>query len=304
MPAELGLNDASDRGRPAAPKTAGLLIVIGNDLVRHGVISILRDVDLIGEVWACATGPEAIALLAARRPNVVLCTGSNEFTPQIVARVAAYGGRILLLLDDDDPCSVDEHAMLGAHGFLLQGETTAERLRSAVSRLAAGETFVPGRLARPLLARWLAGSEVTERETEIMALFGRGMSTDRIARRLAISEHGVKREVTSLMGKLATYADGAGPDAEDAAEAGSAGWRPGQNERAGQLRRPLARRIVISRPGSGTPREPPGSRRNPHGKALTGADRHARRAARAAHRAAILTLTQPTAPPPPDVEPG
>ncbi|HEY3869429.1 MAG TPA: LuxR C-terminal-related transcriptional regulator [Actinocrinis sp.] len=297
MPAELGPNDASDHaGGPGEPGTAGLLIVIGNDLVRHGVISILRDIDLIGEVWACATGPEAVALLVARRPGVVLCTGSNEFAPQIVARAAAYGGRVLLLLDDDDPCSVDEQAMLGAHGFLLQGETTAEALRSAVSRLASGETLVQGRPARPLPARWQGGSAVTESETEIMALFGRGMSTDRIARRLAISEHGVKRHVTSLMGKLATHVDETAADAYAQDEAESAALWAAQSGRFGQRSRSFARRIVISRPGSGSPREAPGSRRDRYGRALTGAARHARRAARAAHRAAILTLAQPEAP--------
>jgi two-component system, NarL family, nitrate/nitrite response regulator NarL len=285
-PGEAGLNDTiAHTGRPAAPQRVGLLIMIRNELVRHGVISILRDVDPIGEVWACTTGREAFALLEEHRPGVVLCTGSNEFTPQIVARVAQYGGRVLLLLDDHDPYAVDEQAMLGAHGFLLQSETTAERLRSAVSRLAAGETSIPTRLARPLLARWLAGSAVTQREHEIMALFGRGLSTDRIARRLAISEHGVKRQVTSLLGKLDTDA-AAGAVAESVQD----------TERGDKPPRSIARHVVISRPGSVTPRDASGGRRNQHGAALTGADRHARRAARAARRAAILGLSQPPVP--------
>ena len=291
MPAEAGLNDTSAHaGGPAAAPRAGLLIVIDNELVRHGVISILRDAGPVGEVWACAAGREAFRLIEEHRPDIVLCTGSNEFTPQIVARAAAYGGRALLLLDEHDPYAMDEQTMLDAHGFLLQAETTAERLRGAVSRLAAGERSIPPGLTRPLVARSLTGSAVTRREHEIMALLGRGLSTDRIARRLAISEHGVKRQVTSLMGKLDTSAQTGAPAAAVATVTAERVDTFGGRDK----RRAVVRHAVIFRPLSATPRSGPGGRRDQLGAAITGADRPARRAARAARRAAVLKLAAAT----------
>jgi DNA-binding NarL/FixJ family response regulator len=67
---------------------------------------------------------------------------------------------------------------------------------------------MPPALARALLARAEAPVQrsrtvkLTGREVETLALLVRGMSNKQIARRLAISSHGAKRLVASIMLKL------------------------------------------------------------------------------------------------------
>jgi DNA-binding CsgD family transcriptional regulator len=57
-----------------------------------------------------------------------------------------------------------------------------------------GGRTVPAGRARPV--------SLTIREHDVLALLAHGLSNKQIARRLMISEHGVKRHVTNLLAKL------------------------------------------------------------------------------------------------------
>jgi DNA-binding NarL/FixJ family response regulator len=77
-----------------------------------------------------------------------------------------------------------------------------------MDRLAAGDMLLPSGLARALMTR-VAGTArptspicLTSREHEVLGLLAQGMSNKQIARRMDISEHGVKRHVTNLLAKL------------------------------------------------------------------------------------------------------
>ncbi|HEX5594554.1 MAG TPA: response regulator transcription factor [Micromonosporaceae bacterium] len=152
----------------------------------------------------------AVDLLSQHKPNIVLCRGSGHIASRLAQAVTLHGGRLLVLLEDLTLETIEESVMLTAHGFLVQSELTVAALHEAVEKLRIGEISLPARLARTLMAR-VRGSTATRprlsicltpREQQVLALLAKGLSNKQIARRLDISEHGVKRHVTNLLAKL------------------------------------------------------------------------------------------------------
>jgi DNA-binding NarL/FixJ family response regulator len=184
------------------------LVVIKNDLVRHGIASMLGAVATVGDVCTCAGEDEAIAMLATHRPDVVLCHGTGPAALPLMQAVITHSAQMVLLLEDLDLAAIDETIMLNAHGFLMQDDATVEVLQAAMDRLAVGGMLLPSELARALMARVAGASRLappiclTSREREVLGLLAQGLSNKQIARRMDISEHGVKRHVTNLLAKL------------------------------------------------------------------------------------------------------
>ncbi|MFI1890553.1 LuxR C-terminal-related transcriptional regulator [Streptomyces jumonjinensis] len=192
------------------PARTSVLVVLENELVRCGVTSLLRTVPSVQDSWACSGPVAARELLTEHRPDIVLCRGSGELAPALIREAEAFEARVLLLLEDLRLESIDEEVMLASHGFLMQSELTAANLHEAVTRLERGEMPLPAGLARSLMTRVRGVGPVgtsrkislTPREQQVLSLLAQGLSNKQIARRLTISEHGVKRHVTNLLAKL------------------------------------------------------------------------------------------------------
>jgi two-component system nitrate/nitrite response regulator NarL len=179
---------------------------IANDIIRHGIDAVLRQLPSVCEVHHCAS-PEDVPAAAVEGRYDVLITAD----PGAAAAASDSTGdtRVLLLVDDADAedLALDTPA---ADGFLLQQELTAERLRQALVSVYSGELVMPSSLARRLLARRTAAnhaettgrSRLTDRQLATLHLMADGLSNKQIARRLQISEHGAKRLVTTIMVKL------------------------------------------------------------------------------------------------------
>lgn len=99
---------------------------------------------------------------------------------------------------------------LPADGYLLREDLTAGALDRALAQLAADEMPMPLSLGRQLLS--YAGEsahslpprvvKLTSREHDVLVQLVAGLSNKQIARHLRISEHGVKRLVSSVLLKL------------------------------------------------------------------------------------------------------
>ena len=187
-----------------------MLVALENELVRHGVLSMLRSVPNVGQVWVCGGASEAFGLLASHHPDVVLCHGSDPTAAPLVEAARLHDARTLLLLQDLEVEALDQSVLASADGFLMQNEVTVGVLRAAMERLSTGEMPLPADLARRLIARLRQVPEarpartvsLTPREQQVITLLAQGLSNKQIARRLTLSEHGVKRHVTNLLAKL------------------------------------------------------------------------------------------------------
>ena len=97
----------------------------------------------------------------------------------------------------------------GAAGFISKTGDLPE-LISAVRAAALGESVISPALLARLLPRMrrggpATGSELTEREREVLALMSEGLSNQAIADRLVVSVHTVRNHVANLSAKLGAH---------------------------------------------------------------------------------------------------
>ncbi|MFE5810711.1 MULTISPECIES: response regulator transcription factor [unclassified Streptomyces] len=189
---------------------SSVLVVLESELLRCGVFNLLQNIPSVGPVWSCSGPVAARGLLSEHRPDIVVCHGSGELAPVLIQEAEAFDARVLLLLEDLRLEAIDEAVMLSSSGFLMQSELTSAGLHEAVTQLERGEMPLPTGLARSLMVR-VRGTHtshssrkisLTPREQQVLSLLAQGLSNKQIARRLTISEHGVKRHVTNLLAKL------------------------------------------------------------------------------------------------------
>jgi DNA-binding NarL/FixJ family response regulator len=186
-------------------------------LVRAGFSALLQaepEIEVAGEA---ADGAEALRLVRAEVPDVVLMDirmpemDGLEATRAIVAERRLAGVRVLILTTFE----LDEYVFgalrAGASGFLVKDTEPAE-LVAAVRLVAGGEALLSPRVTRRLIAEFAsrakeppgtdALAELTAREREVMALVGEGLSNEEIAARFVLSPATVKTHVNRAMSKL------------------------------------------------------------------------------------------------------
>lgn len=200
-------------GSEAAPLTR-VMVVDDHPLWRDAVA---RDLAGAGfDVVATAgDGAGALRRLPAARPDVVLLDlqmptlGGVEATRRILA--TAPGTRVLVLSASGEHADVLEAVKAGASGYLVKS-ASREELLDAVARTAAGEAvFTPG-LAGLVLGEYrrmagtpgddVAAPHLTDRETEILRLVAKGLSSRDIAEQLGISFRTVQNHVQNTLTKL------------------------------------------------------------------------------------------------------
>lgn len=121
------------------------------------------------------------------------------------------GARVVVstVLDDDD--HLLRALAAGAEGYLLKYRDRAE-LVSLLRRMDGDEAPISPTLARRILDRFRAQArealaapapvQLTERETEVLRLIGRGLILREVASVLSVSAHTVAHHVKSIYAKL------------------------------------------------------------------------------------------------------
>ncbi|GHJ25794.1 DNA-binding response regulator [Streptomyces hygroscopicus subsp. sporocinereus] len=198
---------------------AVIRVVLADDqvLVRAGFRALLAaqpDIEVVGEA---ADGEQALGLVRERRPDVVLM----DIRMPVLDGLAATRGitedpaladvRVIMLTTFELDEYVFEAIRSGASGFLVK-DTEPEELLRAVRAVVGGDALLSPGVTRRLIAEFAARSkapapasvlaELTEREREVMALVGMGLSNQEIARRLVVSPLTAKTHVSRTMVKL------------------------------------------------------------------------------------------------------
>ena len=192
-----------------------VLLVDDQQLVRTGLRRILTGRDGFDVVAECSDGDEVEAALQAHHPDLVIMDvrmkrmGGAEATRRLRNRPDAPPVLVLTTFDDDEVLSASLRA--GASGFQLKDAPGEDLIRSARTVAEGGAWLDPTVTARVLAAYrsttparddGARSASLTEREREVLALIGRGLSNTEIADELSISEVTVKSHVGHIFTKL------------------------------------------------------------------------------------------------------
>jgi DNA-binding NarL/FixJ family response regulator len=196
----------------------GVLIVDDQALVRAGfrmILEIEPDIHVVGEA---ANGDQAVAVVPALRPDVVLMDVRMPGMDGITAtrRLTAdpsFAARVVMLTTFDMDQYVYGALRAGASGFLLK-DVPPELLVAGIRAVHSGEALLAPTVTRRLIETFLsrprpAGpgarkmlQSLTAREQQVLRLLARGLTNAEIASELYVSETTVKTHVGRVLMKL------------------------------------------------------------------------------------------------------
>ena len=193
-----------------------ILIVDDHPLTRDALAALLQQ-NGFTVAGQAADGESAVLRAGELGPDLILLDlsmpGMNglEALPQL--RAAAPTAEVVVLTASGTEQNLLGAIRGGAAGYLLKSEPP-ERIVEFLRGVVRGEAALSGAIARRLLetVRETGGretgipdsiaAELTAREVEILLLLDDRLETDKIAKRLFISEHTVRSHVKSVLRKL------------------------------------------------------------------------------------------------------
>ena len=186
-----------------------LMIVDDHRVVRSGLSAFLLACDGLKLVAEASGGEEAVRLCAKLKPDVVLMDlvmpGMDGVAATKAIREQCPKTQVIALTSFGDPERVQAALKAGAIGYLLKDVSDVE-LAAAVRSAAAGRPTLSAEAQRALIQAATSpkppGSDLTEREREVLALMVKGMSNDEIAEHLIIRPSTAKFHVSNVLSKL------------------------------------------------------------------------------------------------------
>lgn len=195
-----------------------VLVTDDEPLIRAGIRMILTSADDIDVVAEAANGREAVELARAQRVDVVLLDIQMPVMDGLTAlaelRRAVPDARVLILTTFGEQQNVLRALAEGSAGFLLKDSAPAELMR-AVRAAAAGDAYLSPGATRHVVDSLASGRSVlrseqarrrletlSDRELEVLALLGEGLSNADAYQRIHMSEATVKTYVSRILAKL------------------------------------------------------------------------------------------------------
>ena len=194
-----------------------VLVVDDHTIVRDGICALLAlvgDMEVVGEA---GNGSEALKMVKALEPDVVLMDiampimGGLEATRRI--RKEFPRTRVLALTQHDDKEFVFPVIEAGASGFISKVAASSE-LASGIRSVCRGDSYLSPTVAKVLVENYQhRGSrgdhdpynQLTERERDVLQLVAEGHTTQEIADLLVVSPKTVEGHKTNLMAKLGIH---------------------------------------------------------------------------------------------------
>lgn len=205
----------ADGAQPGPDNPIRVFLLDDHEVVRRGVHDLLNDEPDITVVGEAANVEQALVRVPALRPQVAVldvrlpdgdgvtvCRELRSQMPELAC---------LMLTSFDDEEALLDSIMAGASGYVLK-QIQGSDLVSAVRTVAAGQSLLDPSATAKLMARLRQDQEpepepdalpgLTEREREILALIGEGLTNRQIGQRLYLAEKTVKNHISRLLAKL------------------------------------------------------------------------------------------------------
>jgi DNA-binding NarL/FixJ family response regulator len=192
-----------------------VLLADDHTLVRAGIRALLQTLPGVEIVAEASDGREALALLAAEKPDLALVDISMPALNglEVASRVAEASPRtrLVILSMHGDPGHVAQALRAGVAGYLLK-DAAVEELPVLLRAVARGETYLSPAISKQVVAGFLqrgtdtaspAGDDrLTPRQREILQLIAEGKSSKEVAHVLDISLKTVETHRAQIMERL------------------------------------------------------------------------------------------------------
>ena len=184
-----------------------IMIVDDHEVVRLGMRAAFEaepDMTVVGEA---SNGAEALAKIPVLDPQLILMDVRMEKMNGIEAcreiKSRNPDVHILMITSYTDEDAMISSILAGASGYLLKHVSRADLLRS-IRQIASGHSLIDSRTAQQAMERMtqIPGSELTEREREVLTLVARGYTNKQIADTLFVSEKTARNHVSHILDKL------------------------------------------------------------------------------------------------------
>ena len=209
-------NDTGTRDRQAAETALRVFLLDDHEVVRRGLHDLLDAEPGLVVVGEAGTAEQALARVPALRPHVAvldvrLPDGDGvSVCRELRSRLPDLACLMLTSFDDEE--ALLDAIMAGASGYVLK-QVSGTDLVAAVRTVGSGRSMLDPGAATRLMARLrgearpestqpAALSTLTDREREILALIGEGLTNREIGKRLYLAEKTVKNHISRLLAKL------------------------------------------------------------------------------------------------------
>jgi two-component system response regulator NreC len=195
------------------PKPITVLLVDDHAMFRAGIRVLLEAEGNVKVVGEGSSGDEAVDLVRALKPNVVVMDlsmpGSNGL--EATRRIAALelNTNVLVLTVHAEEEYLVPVVEAGASGYLTKTSADTDLLE-AIRVVARGQVFLPHKATTLLLKQYKASDadeeaglkDLSTREQEVLALTAEGYSSREIGKKLFISQKTVDTYRSRIMDKL------------------------------------------------------------------------------------------------------
>ena len=190
-----------------------VLLADDHALVRAGIRSLLEKMPGVEVVAEASTGREALEMVKAKLPNLVLMDiamaelGGLEALPRITSDFPDV--KVVILSAHANEEYVIRALRNGAAGYMLKDAATAE-LELAIRSVTEDKTYLSPSISRTVIDSYLERvggrlsplEQLTPRQREILQFIAEGKNTKKIASDLDISVKTVESHRLQLMERL------------------------------------------------------------------------------------------------------
>lgn len=180
-----------------------LLLADDEHLIRGALAALLGLEEDLTVVAEAATGPEALAMAKAHRPDVAVLDlqmpGLSGIEVAAELRMVLPDCRTMIVTGHGRPGYLKRALEVGVRGFLPKTVSAAD-LAGIIRTVRAGGRYVDPELAAEAISA--GDSPLTPRETDVLELAADGTSVNEIAARASLSPGTVRNYLSAAAAKL------------------------------------------------------------------------------------------------------